>query len=69
VGGLSGQAQQSRLGGIAGLINGLTSAATIGTSYLAFRQNLGQTPTPAQGNYVKPLFSLRGPGGTLGGGV
>jgi hypothetical protein len=29
VGGYAGQAQQSRLGGIAGLINGFTSAATI----------------------------------------
>lgn len=72
VGGLAGQAQQSRLGGIAGLIGGLGQAATIGTSYLAFRQSLGTTPAPTvpvRGNYSTPFFNYRGPGGTLGGGV
>jgi hypothetical protein len=61
LGGYAGQAQQSRLSGIAGLIGGFGQAASVGTSYLAYRQGLGTTPNPTTTPAgPRPLFSRLG---------
>lgn len=60
LGGYAGQAQQSRLSGIAGLIGGLGQAASIGSSYLAFRQGLGTTPNPGGTPAAGGMFSWAG---------